>query len=236
MRASFYRLSLKCGPGFPWQNRVFLRQIWNGVSLLWQPYLCIGQSTQTVAPPGRTGFWWYSHHFFPRSDTASALKNLRDTWGNQTAKHISGALTLNSGIMGSPHALNVAEEQSPALGESTSGGRAKESVMLRGHRMPDTQCCVREWGLWGCRWGEPRGPEEQSWRGRILGISVVFMTLSSLHLRFLAHSGSVLTNKLNNMARVSCKGLSEAQRIETWVGKVLSGDVWDRLAAKLSSC
>lgn len=87
----------------------------------------------------------------PRSDTASALKNLRDTWGNQTAKHISGDLTLNSGIVGSPHALNVAEEQSPALGESTSGGRAKESVLLRGHRMPDTQCCAREWGLWGCR-------------------------------------------------------------------------------------
>ena len=30
----------------------------------------------------------------PWSDTASALKALRDTWGNQIAKHVSGDLTL----------------------------------------------------------------------------------------------------------------------------------------------
>lgn len=64
MHVSFHRLNLKCGPGFPWQNRVFLRQIWNGFSLLWQSYLCVSQSTRTVAPPERTGFWWYIQNFF----------------------------------------------------------------------------------------------------------------------------------------------------------------------------
>ena len=36
MHVSLHRLNLKRGPGFPWQNRVFLRQIWNDFSLLWQ--------------------------------------------------------------------------------------------------------------------------------------------------------------------------------------------------------
>ena len=238
MRASFCRLSLKCGPGFPWQNRVFLRQIWNGVSLLWQPYLCIGQSTQTVVPPGRTGCWWYSHHFFPVVWYSLCSKGpQRDTWGNQTAKHISGDLTLWTLESWDLHMPSMWQKNRVLPWESQlqEGGRRKAS-------WSETTGCLTcsvvqgNGGSGGCRWGEPRDPEDQSWRGCILGISVVFRTLSSLHLRFLAHSGSVLTNKLSNTARVSCKGLSEAQCIETWVGKVLPGDAWDRLASKLSSC
>ena len=167
MRASFCRLSLKCGPGFPWQNRVFLRQIWNGVSLLWQPYLCIGQSTQTVVPPGRTGCWWYSHHFFPVVWYSLCSKGPQRYMGESDSKtHKWWFNTVNSGIMGSPHALNVAEEQSSALGESTSGGRAKESVMVRGHRMPDMQCCARDWGLWGVQMRGTQGP----WRPELKGM------------------------------------------------------------------
>ena len=173
----------------------------------------------------------------PWSDTASALKALRDTWGNQTAKHISGDLTLWTLESWDLHMPSMWQKNRVLPWESQlqEGGRRKASWS------EDTGCLTcsvvqGNGGSGGCRWGEPRDPEDQSWRGCILGISVVFMTLSSLHLRFLAHSGSVLTNKLSNTARVSCKGLSEAQRIETWVGKVLPGDAWDRLASKLSSC
>ena len=62
--------------------------------------------------------------------------------------------------MESPHALNVAE-QSPVLGESTSGGGAKENVMIRGHRMPETRVVQGNGGSGGADEGIPGAPRSR---------------------------------------------------------------------------
>lgn len=60
------------------------------------------------------------------------------------------------------------------------GTRVKEGVLVGGHAMPRTQCCVHVWGLWG----------------------LVSVTLRSPYFSFLAHSCPAVIIKLSIMTNM----------------------------------
>lgn len=166
--------------------------------------VCLCQSTQLVAPPGRTGFWGYSHHFSHVGRYGLCSEGPQRLVRGQREEQTGCFTTTNTvrmGISSCPQYPEV-EKWSSVLGESGPAFQRKSSWVdfgiedvpgktSLGERAKDmgspTLSVVPGPGAPGDadRWS-PRALRRRAVGGCSLGPSVTFITVSSLHLRVLA--------------------------------------------------